>query len=77
MNSRRKGSGRHKWECENISEYQHPNRFGREVHVVRKIDRENRWYTERITDPQTGEVLREVSEPLRDHHGHGSAKKRK
>lgn len=30
----------------------------------------------RLTDPDTGEVLREESGRLSDHHGHGSAKRR-
>lgn len=32
------------------------------------------WYSEKITDPETGEVLHERHEPLDQHQGHGSAK---
>jgi DNA-directed RNA polymerase subunit RPC12/RpoP len=38
--------------------------------------RENR-YTEVVKDPETGEVVHEVEEPLSEHRGHGSAKKGK
>lgn len=38
------------------------------------IDRDNDWYSEKITDYETGEVLHECNEPLSQHQGHGSAK---
>jgi hypothetical protein len=38
--------------------------------------RENR-YTEVVKDPETGEIVHEVEEPLSEHRGHGSAKKGK
>ena len=49
---------------------------GRWVFKQRRIDKDASpaWYFERITDPSTGEVLRECSEPLQKHMGHGSAK---
>jgi len=47
----------------------------RQVHVERIIDRENDRYFERVTDYETGEVIRECEEPLSKHVGRGNAKK--
>lgn len=47
------------------------------VDKTRQIDRENNHYYEKVTDRQTGEVLHECSEPLDQHFGHGSDKKKK
>jgi hypothetical protein len=44
----------------------------REVHRV--IDRDNDRYTETIRSPTQG-VVRSVDEPLREHRGHGAAKR--
>ena len=44
----------------------------REKTEDRKIDR----YTEKVTDPDTGEVIHQADESLSDHRGHGSAKKK-
>ena len=49
--------------------------LGRMIYVYRDINRETKRYRELVTDPQTGEVLREVDVPLRDHTGRGSAKR--
>lgn len=43
--------------------------------VSRVVDRENDRYTERIVDA-AGNVVREIDEPLRQHRGHGAAKRR-
>ena len=42
--------------------------------LSREIDRENDRYKERIVNLQTGEVLRDVDEPLSNHTGRGSAR---
>lgn len=42
-----------------------------------QIDHENEVYHERIVNPRTGEVIKDVTEPLTQHQGHGSAKNRK
>ena len=42
--------------------------------LSRRIDRRRNRYRERIVDGETGEVIRDVDEPLTDHSGHGSAK---
>ena len=41
---------------------------------TREIDRENNRYKEVIVNPQTGEVVRNVDEPLASHTGRGFAK---
>jgi hypothetical protein len=43
--------------------------------VYRVVDREGDRYTERIMDA-AGNVVRDVDEPLSDHRGHGTAKRR-
>ena len=40
------------------------------------VDRENNKYVERVVEKETGKVLHECEEPLDQHTGHGSAKKR-
>ena len=49
---------------------------GKYMNKRRLIDRENNWYEEVVTDPETGEVIHECKEPLSDHRGHGDAKKK-
>ncbi|MBN9492557.1 PepSY domain-containing protein [bacterium] len=50
------------------------HRLRRFVQRIRILDRDNNRYVEKVVDPETGEVLRDVEEPLSDHRGHGSAK---
>lgn len=45
--------------------------------LERRVDREGNWYYEKIVDPKTGRVIKDVSEPLTKHRGHGSAKKKR
>jgi hypothetical protein len=47
------------------------------VHREKTEDRRNNWYSEKVTDPDTGEVIHEAGEPLTDHRGHGIARKKK
>lgn len=44
--------------------------------LERVIDRENDKYRETISDPETGQLIHRCEEPLSQHKGHGSAKKR-
>jgi hypothetical protein len=44
--------------------------------LTRIIDRANDWYQEIVTNPQTGEEVHKIEEPLSEHRGHGSAKKK-
>lgn len=39
------------------------------------IDRENNRYSERVIDPETGQIVHVCEEPLSEHQGHGTAKK--
>jgi len=47
------------------------------VHRQRVIDRDNDRYFEKITDYDSGEVIHHCEEPLSQHQGHGSAKRKK
>jgi hypothetical protein len=38
------------------------------------VDRESDEYYERVVNRESGEVIHECSETLKDHFGHGSAK---
>jgi hypothetical protein len=49
--------------------------LGRFVEKMRLVDRKDDRYKERVVDPVTGEVLRDVDEPLSEHRGQGSAKR--
>jgi hypothetical protein len=48
---------------------------GRWTTVQRLIDRRRNRYVERIADPETGEIIKDVDEPLTEHRGHGSDRK--
>lgn len=50
-------------------------KLGRFVKIEQLVDHVNKRYTKRVVDPKTGEVLRDVDEPLKDHTNRGSAKK--
>jgi hypothetical protein len=47
---------------------------GRWATKRRLIDRENRRYQERVVEQGSGEVIRNIDEPLSAHRGHGSAR---
>jgi hypothetical protein len=61
---------------ESISGDVYSHSLGRMVRIHRTIDRRRDLYYERVLDPDTREVLREVEEPLSHHTGRGSAKRR-
>lgn len=46
-------------------------------HVERIADRENDLYSEIVTDPETGEIIKINQEPLSEHLGHGADDKNK
>jgi hypothetical protein len=50
---------------------------GKWNYLERVFDYENDYYIEKITDPLTGEIIKECKEPLSEHKGHGSAKFKK
>ncbi len=49
---------------------------GKWVLKERMLDWKNDRYREVVTDPETGAIIHECSEPLSEHRGHGSAKRR-
>jgi len=63
-----------RWDSFSGFEYSHS--LEKIVKKVRTIDRDTDSYVERVTDPDTGEVIHECVEPLSQHRGHGSAKDR-
>jgi len=44
--------------------------------VNRTVDRDQNRYQEKIVNSRTGEVVKDISEPLDQHCGHGSAKRK-
>jgi hypothetical protein len=61
-------------EDKGLPSYSH--KLGKLVLHERVIDRDNDRYFERVTDYETGEVIHLREEPLSEHRGHGSAKKK-
>ena len=51
-------------------------RGGKWMRRVQTIDRRGNRYRKRVEDPETGEVIRDVDEPLTSHRGFGDAKKK-
>ena len=47
------------------------------VEKYRLIDKNKNLYKEKIIDKETGEIIKNVEEPLDQHQGHGSAKFRR
>lgn len=50
---------------------------GRWMHLFQIVDRRNNRYRKLVTDPETGEVLRDVDKPLTEHTGHGDARRKR
>lgn len=69
-------TGKHKWFIEAFSGADWSHQLLRFVRKQRTIDRDNDRYVERVVDPLTDEVLHDVEEPLSEHWGHGSARRR-
>lgn len=44
------------------------------MHREKTENRRDDRYTEVVKDPDTGEIIHEVDEPLSEHRGHGSAR---
>lgn len=72
---RPQGGGR--WIYQHTSGDSYFGLTGREHYIERSIDRAAGMYHERIIDKISGEVVREVHEPLTQHRGRGGAKARK
>ena len=65
-----------RWISKSESKHSHFKRDDEQHYIERVIDRGNNHYYERIINKETGEVVREVEEPLTEHQGRGSAKKK-
>lgn len=52
------------------------HKLGKPVEHVRLIDRCNDRYFEKVTDCESGELIHHDDEPLSEHCGHGTAKKK-
>lgn len=52
-------------------------KLGRYVQRLMRINRDANRYEERVTDPETGEVIHQNDEALSDHQGHGDARLKK
>jgi DNA-directed RNA polymerase subunit RPC12/RpoP len=61
---------------ESLSLPSHSRSLGKLVHHERLIDRDNNLYLEKVTEYETGAVIHEQKEPLSEHVGYGSDKKR-
>ncbi len=61
---------------ETVGGESYSHKLKRWVKIRRVIDRVRNWYSETVTDPTSGEVIHKTEEPLGEHTGHGSAKKR-
>lgn len=51
-------------------------KMGKWMRRNRIIDRRNNRYIKKVEDPNTGEIVRDVDEPLTAHRGRGSAKRK-
>ena len=70
-----RGRSRRHWEYQSEAGHSVYEQDGRVYWIEREIDRVANEYYERIVDKETGEVVREVHEPLTAHRGHGSARR--
>lgn len=52
------------------------DRFPEGIDLHRRLDREKDQYDEIVKDEKTGKIANECHEPLSEHIGHGSAKKK-
>lgn len=50
-----------------------PGKFALVEKFMKRVGFGN-WYSEKVTDTETGEVIHECNEPLDQHQGHGAAK---
>ena len=48
---------------------------GKWMHLLQIVDRRNNRYRKVISDLETGEVIRDVDEPLTDHQSYGDARR--
>ena len=77
LKSKEKEEGQKKPVREKVLGDDYSRTLERNVNLKRIIDRENDYYLEEVTDPQTGESIHYCHEPLSEHTGHGSDKEKK
>ena len=65
-----------KWFAKIMAEPSFTSRLGKWSHRLKLEDKKSDKYLEIITNPETGEILHKCEEPLSQHQGHGSAKKK-
>lgn len=53
---------------------QFSTKLGKYVEKERLIDKDNDRYMEKVTDPDSGDIIHLCEQPLKAHQGHGSAK---
>lgn len=70
-------TGRAKTMSEGITGHEYSYSHGKIISKQRLIDREADKYVETVTDIETGEIIHKCDEPLSEHRGHGTAKKKK
>ncbi len=58
---------------EEVTGYDHHRDTDTLRKIERIVDREKDWYSETVTDPETGEIVHRCEEPLSEHRGRGSA----
>ena len=61
---------------ESISVPSHSRKLGKLVHHERLIDRDNNLYHEKVTEYESGTTIHEQKEPLSEHVGHGSDRRK-
>lgn len=71
----KKKPGERRYPVEEVSGDVYSHSLGRMVRIHRMIDRRRDRYYERVLDPDTREVLRDIEQPLSHHTGRGSAKR--
>jgi len=76
LRARGKRLGKGKHFIEQVGKREKYHDTGKEQDVTRVFDYEGNLYTEIIRDSKTGKVIREFSEPLDKHQGHGYAKQK-
>jgi hypothetical protein len=67
-------NSKRKYKIEHKEGYDYCRDTGRWNFIRQVIDRACNWYEKLVIDGKTGEVLRNISHPLAEHRGRGSAK---
>ena len=76
INFKAKEKGRGRPYLEGTSGEDLYRKTGKWMLLERVIDRAKNWYREIVKDPDTGKIVLRCEEPLSQHRGHGSARKK-